>query len=71
MIYIYIYILCMYMYVYMRICVYVYVYKYVRIDTCFLSGHYHYPARLLLIVVSSCLSYLDICCIICIVCKYR
>ena len=52
-------------YVYMYVCV---MYISICIDTCFLSGQYHYPARLLLIV--SLLSYLDFCCIICILCKY-
>ena len=42
--------------------------KYIQRETCFLSGHYHYPARLLLIV--SLLSYLDFCCIICLLCTY-
>ena len=38
-------------------------------ETCFLSGHYYYPVRLLLIV--SLLSYLHFCCIICLLCIYR
>ena len=50
---------------YVCMCMYKYI---ICIGTCFLSGHYHYPARLLLIV--SLLSYLNFCCIICILCKY-